>query len=210
MGETLVRVSLCRWIIAGLWLLFVAYWAVAAVGVKRSAGRRPWRREIGLRLAVMLLIVALLQSRSLRQFFAETQRHVSHSTIVGWIGVALCLLGFGLAISARRHLGRNWGLPMSRKEQPELVTSGPYALIRHPIYTGLSLAMLGSAIGVNIFWLLLLVPVSAYFIYSARREETVMLQLFPERYAAYVGRTGMLLPCPFAPSCRRLAPPGDG
>jgi|SRR5579872_4158734 len=188
--------TLYRWIIVVLWVLFAAYWAVAAVGIKRSAGRRPWRREIGLRLIVILLIVALLQSRSLREFLAEIQRHVSHSSILGWIGVALCLLGFGLAISARRHLGRNWGLPMSRKEQPELVTSGPYTLIRHPIYSGLSLAMIGSAICVNIFWLLLFVLVGAYFIYSARREETLMLQLFPEQYAAYRARTGMLVPCP--------------
>jgi protein-S-isoprenylcysteine O-methyltransferase Ste14 len=190
-------VSLYRWIIAGLWLLFVAYWAVAAVGAKRSASWPRWRREIGLRLVVILPIVALLQSRSLRQLLAETQRSAGDSGILGWTGVALCLLGFGLAINARRHLGRNWGLPMSRKEQPELVTSGPYALIRHPIYTGLILATLGSAIGVNVFWALMLVPVGAYFIYSARREETVMLQLFPEQYAAYMARTGMLAPCPF-------------
>lgn len=189
--------TLYRWIIAGLWLLFVAYWAVAAVGAKRSASRRRWRREIGLRLVVILLIVALLQSRPLRQFLAQIQRSASHSGVLGWTGVALCLLGFSLAINARRHLGRNWGLPMSRKEQPELVTSGPYALIRHPIYTGLILAMLGSAIGVNVFWALLLVLVGAYFIYSARCEETVMLQLFPEQYAAYMARTGMLAPCPF-------------
>jgi protein-S-isoprenylcysteine O-methyltransferase Ste14 len=104
------------------------------------------------------------------------------------------VLGFGLAINARWHLGRNWGMPMSRKEQPDLVSSGPYAHIRHPIYTGLILAMLGSAIGVNVFWLLILVPVGAYFIYSARREETLMLQLFPEQYAAYMARTGMLAP----------------
>lgn len=183
-----------RWIIAGLWLLFVAYWAVSAVGVKRSAGKRSWGREIGLRLVLILVIAALLQSRSLRQFLAQTHRHFNHSDILGWIGVALCVVGFGLAINARRHLGRNWGLPMSRKEQPELVTSGPYALIRHPIYTGLSLAMLGSAIGVDILWLLLLVPVGAYFFYSARREEAVMLQLFPEQYPAYRARTGMLAP----------------
>jgi protein-S-isoprenylcysteine O-methyltransferase Ste14 len=190
-------VSLYRWIIAGMWLLFVAYWAVAAVGAKRSASRRRWRREIGLRLVVILLIAALLQSRSLRQFLAETQRSASHSGILGWTGVALCLLGFSLAINARRHLGRNWGLPMSHKEQPELVTSGPYAVIRHPIYTGLILAMLGSAIGVNVFWAPLLVLVGAYFIYSARREETAMLQLSPEQYAAYMARTGMFAPCPF-------------
>jgi protein-S-isoprenylcysteine O-methyltransferase Ste14 len=188
---------LYRWIIAGLWLLFVAYWAVAAVGIKRSVGRRPWGREIGLRVVVILLIAALLQSRSLRQFLAQTERRVSYSDTLGWIGAALCLLGFGLAISARRQLGRNWGLPMSRKEQPDLVTSGPYALIRHPIYTGLILAMLGSAIGVNPLWVLLLVLVGAYFIYSARREETLMLELFPEQYAAYRARTGMLIPCPF-------------
>jgi protein-S-isoprenylcysteine O-methyltransferase Ste14 len=65
-------------------------------------------------------------------------------------------------------------MPMSRKEQPELVTSGPYVFIRHPIYTGLILAMLGSALGVNIFWALMLIPVGAYFILSAGREETVI------------------------------------
>jgi protein-S-isoprenylcysteine O-methyltransferase Ste14 len=186
-----------RSIIAGLWLLFVAYWAVAAVDAKRSASRRRWSREIGLRLVLILVIVALLQSRSLRHFLAEAQRSASHSSILGWSGVALCLLGFGLAVNARRHLGRNWGMPMSRKEQPELTTSGPYAHIRHPIYSGLMLAMLGSAMGVNVFWALLLFPVGAYFIYSARREETVLLQLFPEQYAAYRARTGMLAPWPF-------------
>lgn len=186
-----------RSIIAGLWLLFVAYWAVAAVGAKRSVSGRRWSREIGLRLVLILVIVALLQSRSLRQFLAEAQRSASHSSILGWSGVALCLLGFGLAVNARRHLGRNWGMPMSRKEQPELTTSGPYAHIRHPIYSGLMLAMLGSAMGVNVFWALLLFPVGAYFIYSARREETVLLQLFPEQYAAYRARTGMLAPWPF-------------
>jgi protein-S-isoprenylcysteine O-methyltransferase Ste14 len=187
-------VSLYRSIIAGSWLLFVGYWAFAAVGAKRDAGSRLWRGGIGLRLVLILTIAAMLRSPSLRGFLAETQRSTSHSDIFGWTGVALCVLGFGLAIIARWHLGRNWGMPMSRKEQPELVTSGPYALIRHPIYTGLILAMLGSAIGVNIFWVVMLVPVSAYFIYSARREETVMLQLFPEQYAAYVARTGMLAP----------------
>ena len=189
--------NLQRWIIVGLWLLFVAYWAVAAVGAKRSARRRRWGREIALRLVVILLVAVVLQSRSLRLFLAQTQRSASHSVLLGWTGAALCLLGFGLAIYARWHLGRNWGMPMSRKEQPELVTSGPYALIRHPIYTGLILAMLGSAIGISVLYALLLVVVGAYFIYSARREEAVMLQLFPKQYAAYMARTGMLTPLLF-------------
>ena len=188
------RVSLHRWIIAALWLLFVVYWAVAAVGTKRNASTPRWRLEISLRLILVLLLAAALRSRLLRQFLGETQHYTSHSPILGWAGVALCLLGFGLALSARRYLGRNWGMPMARKEQPELITSGPYAFIRHPIYTGLILAMLGSAMGVDVFWALLLVVLGAYFIYSARREEALMLQLFPEQYAAYMSRTGMLTP----------------
>jgi protein-S-isoprenylcysteine O-methyltransferase Ste14 len=188
------RVSLYRSIIAGLWLLFVVYWAVAAVGAKRDASRRLWRGGIGLRLVLILLIAVMVRSPSLRDFLAETQRAARHSDIFGWTGVALCVLGFGLAIGARWHLGRNWGMPMSRKEQPELVTSGPYAFMRHPIYTGLIVAMVGSAIGVNIYWAVMLVPVGGYFIFSARREEGVMLQQFPEQYAAYMARTGMLLP----------------
>jgi protein-S-isoprenylcysteine O-methyltransferase Ste14 len=192
-GETL-RVSLYRSIIAGLWLVFVSYWAVAAMGAKRDASRRLWRGGIGLRLALILLFAVVVRSPALREFLSEAQRFASHSDFLGWAGVALCVLGFGLAISARWYLGRNWGMPMSRKEQPELITSGPYAYIRHPIYTGLIMAMLGSAIGVNIFWALMLVPVGAYFIYSAGREEAVMLRLFPEQYAAYMARTGMLAP----------------
>ena len=186
--------SLSQRIIAGLWLLFVAYWAIAAVGAKRNAGRRQWGGGIGLRLIVLLIIAAVLRSPTLREFLAEMQRSVSHSDVFGWTGVALCVLGFGLAIVARWHLGRNWGMPMSRKEQPELVTGGPYAHLRHPIYSGLILAMLGSAIGINVFWAVMLIPVGGYFIYSARREESFMLQLFPEQYAAYMARTGMLLP----------------
>ena len=183
-----------RSIIAGLWLVFVAYWALAAVGAKRNASRHLWRGGIGLRLVLILLIAVVVRSPSLRDFLAQAQRSASHSSVLGWTGVALCVLGFGLAIYARWHLGSNWGMPMSLKEQPELVTSGPYAFIRHPIYTGLILAMIGSAIGVNVSWALLLVPVSAYFILSARQEESAMLQQFPEQYAAYMARTGMLVP----------------
>jgi protein-S-isoprenylcysteine O-methyltransferase Ste14 len=179
-----------------LWLLFIAYWAVAAVGAKRNAGKRRWGTEFGLRIAVIVLVIALLQSQSLRHLLGEIQRFAGHSPVLGWSGVVLCLLGFGLAMNARRHLGRNWGMPMSRKQDAQLVTSGPYAFIRHPIYTGLILAMLGSAMGISVVWAPVLIFIGAYFIYSARREEAVMLQLFPEQYGAYMARTGMLMPCP--------------
>lgn len=183
-----------RWIISSLWLLFVAYWAIAAASAKRSATNRRWGLGIGLRLLMFLLIFALLRSGTLREYLERIQRITGHSAIVGWSGAALCVLGFGLAFFARWHLGRNWGMPGSRKAEPQLIKSGPYARIRHPIYSGLILAMIGSAMGFNVAWALLLVFLGPYFVLSARREEALMLQLFPEQYAAYRARTGMLAP----------------
>jgi hypothetical protein len=92
-----------------MWMLFVGYWALAAVGAKRNASGRLWRGGIGLRLIVILLIAAVVRSPSLREFLSETQRSASHSDTLGWAGVVLCALGFGLAISARWHLVRKWG-----------------------------------------------------------------------------------------------------
>jgi protein-S-isoprenylcysteine O-methyltransferase Ste14 len=140
-----------------------AYWVLAAANAKRSAIQRRWGWEVGLRLLVFLTVFALLRSQSLREFLGTIQRFAGHSQILGWTGAGLCLAGFGLAMNARRHLGRNWGMPMSLKEQPELVTSGPYARIRHPIYSGLILALLGSAMGFNVSWALLLVLLGPYF-----------------------------------------------
>jgi protein-S-isoprenylcysteine O-methyltransferase Ste14 len=109
-------------------------------------------------------------------------------------GITLCALGVALAIWARVYLGSNWGMPMALKERPELVTSGPYAFVRHPIYTGIILAILGTAVAETILWLIPLAVGSAYLVYSARSEERLMEQKFPEQYPAYQKRTKMLLP----------------
>jgi protein-S-isoprenylcysteine O-methyltransferase Ste14 len=99
-----------------------------------------------------------------------------------------------LAIWARRHLGRNWGMPMSFKENPELVTTGPYVYIRNPIYSGFLLAILGSALTSGALWLIFFVVFGAYFVYAAKNEEKIMLQEFPDTYPAYKRRTRLLIP----------------
>jgi protein-S-isoprenylcysteine O-methyltransferase Ste14 len=111
-----------------------------------------------------------------------------------WLGVGLVLLGFGFALWARMHLGRNWGIPMSLRQGHELVTSGPYAYVRHPIYSGLMLAMIGSVLAVGLVWLALLVISFVYFLVSARTEEKMMVAQFPDAYPAYRQRTRMLIP----------------
>jgi protein-S-isoprenylcysteine O-methyltransferase Ste14 len=184
-----------HWIIAALWLVLIVTWAVAAAGAKRSIGGPRWRRQVGGRLAVLILVLLSLRFAIVRRALRGARAYaVNHSLLLGALGVVVCALGIGLALWARVHLGRNWGMPMTRKENPELVTSGPYALARHPIYGGVMLAMLGSALAQSFFWLLPLVLFSLYFIYSARREETLMSEQFPQAYSAYRRRTKMFIP----------------
>jgi protein-S-isoprenylcysteine O-methyltransferase Ste14 len=102
--------------------------------------------------------------------------------------------GLGLAIWARVHLGRNWGMPMTERVEPELITSGPYRHIRHPIYTGLLLGMFGTALATNLIGLVIAAVLSGVFYYAARVEERNMIAAFPTAYPAYRASTKMLIP----------------
>ena len=116
------------------------------------------------------------------------------SPLLDPLGVMLCWGGLGFAIWARIHLGKNWGMPMSVKENPELITSGPYAYVRHPIYTGVLAAAIGSALVVGTGWLVLMVLLAIYFIYSAKKEEALLRRTFGQHYDMYAQRTKMLIP----------------
>jgi protein-S-isoprenylcysteine O-methyltransferase Ste14 len=178
-------------ITTALWLVFIVYWAVSAIGAKKSK-HRPWR-GIGVRVAIVLVVLLLFRSTSGRRFAAS----VFISTpgpVIGGIGVVLCATGIGIAIWARSHLGRNWGMPMAVKESPDLVTAGPYAHVRHPIYSGMLLAMLGASMSEGLWWLGFVVVFGTYFIYSASREERTMMREFPTQYPDYKRRTKMLIP----------------
>jgi len=185
-------------LIAGLWIAFVAYWGIAAIDTRRRLGTRArWRDggpRLGIALVTVLILLALRIPAVSRAARAVSPFAPDDGVLAGAVGVALCALGMGFAVWARIHIGRNWGLPMSRKAKPELVTTGPYALVRHPIYTGWLLAMVGSAAAQTAVWLLPLILLGAYFIYSARREERFMTERFPHDYPAYRRRTKMLVP----------------
>lgn len=168
------------------WVAFWGYWLAASIGAK--AGRTQWTRFAGVRVAVILLILLLLRVRAFKGHAAT-----SDAWLQG-IGLAVFVLGLALAIWARVYLGRNWGMPMSQKVDPELVTTGPYSSIRHPIYSGIILAMLGTAIAVSLYWLVAVVLIGAYFLYSAKVEERTMAGLFPRSYPEYKRSTKMLIP----------------
>ena len=178
-----------------IWLVFVLYWLVSAVKSKKNIRNRAWSRNIGFRLLFVVVFILALKIPAFDNFFSNPTS--PFSGIVRIFGVLLAGFGIALAIWARRHLGRNWGMPMSLKENPELVTSGPYTYVRNPIYTGVLLAMLGSVFVDGVFWLIPLVCAGVYFIYSSKIEEKIMLKEFPNTYPEYKNRTKMLVPFVF-------------
>ncbi|MFZ0386659.1 MAG: isoprenylcysteine carboxylmethyltransferase family protein [Solirubrobacteraceae bacterium] len=117
-----------------------------------------------------------------------------HSLALGVIGVVVFSTGIALAIWARIYLGRNWGMPASQKDDPELVTSGPYRFVRHPIYSGILLGVLGTALATNLLGVIIFAILAAYFYYSASVEEKNLTATFPTTYPAYRSATKMLVP----------------
>ncbi|MBS1883435.1 MAG: isoprenylcysteine carboxylmethyltransferase family protein [Actinobacteria bacterium] len=166
------------------WILFGVYWLASARGVKQGRGGR---RRIPLGSLTALAVILLLRA------FGGGSLAV-HSIVLGAVGAVAFAAGIALAVWARVHLGRNWGMPMTRKDEPELVTSGPYRLIRHPIYSGLLAAVLGTALLTNLIGLVIVAILGAYFYYSASVEERNLTATFPAAYPAYRARTKMLIP----------------
>jgi protein-S-isoprenylcysteine O-methyltransferase Ste14 len=176
--------------IAALWILFYSYWLLSAIGVKKAVRATPWWKGAGVRL--LLVIAALILTRLLRVHHIFFRR--PSELALNIVGIGICIAGLAFAVWARLKLGRNWGTPMSLKQGHELVTTGPYRFVRHPIYTGILVALVGTAFVAGMFWLLIFIIICPYFVYSARTEERLMMQQFPDGYPAYKKRTSALVP----------------
>lgn len=176
-------------VFAGVWAAFWLYWLVAAFSMKK--GHVPWSRELGIRAAIVVVVILLIRFGAFRDHRLNTD---------AWragLGLVLLAAGLGLAVWARVHIGSNWGMPMTQKDEPELVTSGPYRLVRHPIYSGILLAAVGTAIALSWTWLVAAALATIYFVYSATVEERYMAEQFPNSYPAYKHSTKMLVPFVF-------------
>jgi protein-S-isoprenylcysteine O-methyltransferase Ste14 len=170
--------------IAVAWLVFWVYWFVSAFGAKEGRGGRRRSPAQGLSVLSVLLLLRVFRGGSL----------AVHSPALGAIGTFVFASGIAFAVWARVHLGRNWGMPMTEKAEPELVTSGPYRFVRHPIYSGLLAAVLGTALATNLIGLIILAILAGFFYYSASVEEKNLTATFPTAYPAYRSRTKMLVP----------------
>lgn len=171
------------------WSVFFLYWIISAIGVKKNVNSSEWRRNAKIRILVIVVAIVLM---TISSFWRLDEYQFSQS--VRMIGVALCVIGIAFAIWARRHLGKNWSGTPSMKEGHELVTSGPYRLVRHPIYTGALLALFGSALAGGVIWFAVFIILSGNFLSRVPVGEKYMMQLFPDKYPEYKKRTRALIP----------------
>jgi len=168
------------------WAAFWLYWLVAAFSVKK--GRVPWSRELRIRALIIVVVIVLVRLGAFRAQGLNTDPWRAG------VGLVLFALGLGLAIWARVCIGRNWGTPMTQKNEPELITGGPYRVVRHPIYSGILVAGLGTAVALSWLWLTAVVLAGIYFLYSAVVEERYLTERFPDQYPVYKRSTRMLVP----------------
>ena len=168
------------------WAAFWLYWLVAAFSTTK--GRVPRSRGLRIRAVIMVIAILLVRLGAFRSHGLNTDPWRAG------IGLVLFALGLGLAIWARLHIGRNWGSPMTQRNDPELVTSGPYELVRHPIYSGILAAGVGTAVALSWLWLTATLLAGVYFLYSAIVEERYLTKEFPDDYPLYKRSTKMLVP----------------
>jgi protein-S-isoprenylcysteine O-methyltransferase Ste14 len=181
-----------QWI-HGLWILFGLYWLVSALKLKKTKKRETATER--LRYVLPLLAAFYLVSRTAARYGWLGVRFVPANLAVEWIGVLLTASGVAIAFWARWHLGANWSGVVTLKEGHELIRTGPYRTIRHPIYTGILLALLGTAIAVGQVRGLIALTIALLSFYSkARREESFLAQEFGSGFTEHQRHTGMFLP----------------
>lgn len=175
------------------WIVTAVVWLIGAFATKPTARRQPAEsRWLDIGEAWM---AALLLFRSKLQFGPLAWRFVPNAQTLVWLGVALTIAGLSLAITARLFLGGNWSGTVTIKKGHILVRRGPYALVRHPIYSGILLAILGTALAIG--EVRALVGASLVFLILAHKmnlEERFMMERFGASYAEYRNHVKALIP----------------
>jgi len=169
------------------WLCFVAYWLIASRNTKRTVGRTGGGRGIGLRAVATVAVALLATSGGLSGYGPHVPAEVDRA--MGAVGAALCAGGMAFAIWARAQLGRNWGMPGSIKADPELITGGPYSVVRHPIYTGYLITHVAFLVANPVSWNAAVILIAdAALVLRALMEERVLSA--DAEYQGYCQRVG--------------------
>jgi protein-S-isoprenylcysteine O-methyltransferase Ste14 len=181
-------------IIAGCWAIFLLFWIVSAFFVKPTFERTTSSTAILVRIVLLIGIFLVLTRRGAALHLSALPPTPLRSAV----GDVLCVLGLLLALWARVTLGRNWSPSVTFKKGHELIRTGPYALVRHPIYTAVLLMIIGTMIFIGRIGGIIFVAVAiAGFWIKLRAEERLMTTHFPTEYSAYKAQTKALIPFVF-------------
>lgn len=176
-----------------IWLLFFFLWILAGLRTKQRLQAADWRARLSYGIPVVIGFALLFSERW--GIPALEVRLLPRSDDLGLVAVLITLLGLAFAVWARVHLGKNWSSAPMIKQEHQLIRSGPYRFVRHPIYSGLLVAAAGTflavgrvrgALGILIIWL--------GFEIKSRIEEQFMVQTFGAEYEDYRHVTGGIFP----------------
>jgi protein-S-isoprenylcysteine O-methyltransferase Ste14 len=186
--------TICTWLIPAIWAAWCLYWYIAALAAKPVRRRESVASRIS-HIVPLLLAVLLLVSPRFAGAILDT-RFLPRSALLFWIGVGVMLAGLLFAVVARRHLGGNWSGTVTLKQDHTLTRSGPYRLVRHPIYTGILLAIFGSGVIALDEWRgpLAFGLVTVAFLRKIQVEERFMQEQFGETYTRYRKEVAALIP----------------
>jgi protein-S-isoprenylcysteine O-methyltransferase Ste14 len=176
-----------------VWILFFVYWQIKAIGTKTTQRLEPAASRI-LRVCIFLIAVVLLSTTSIPLPWLYFQLW-PQGLWSFWLGAAVTIAGLLFAVWARVYLGSNWSRSVTIKQDHELIITGPYARVRHPIYTGILTGLLGTAIALSeVRGLIALVLFFVAFWIKLRMEEEWMRSQFGETYTTYAHQTAALVP----------------
>lgn len=176
-----------------LWVCWIAFWVISARRSERTTVRDNapgfWAYRIAIVGAGVLLLMPRWEGQFVHAFFLEP-----NSLLIA-IGTAMTVIGLLFSVWARLHLGERWTGRVALHDNHELIQTGPYGLVRHPIYTGTLFAYLGSALALGEWRCLVgLGLLVVALLFKLRREERMMSERFPDAYGAYRNKVAALIP----------------
>lgn len=179
-------------IIGICWAVFVLYWLISAPWVKVTAEKESIASGLSHRIPLGCSYVLLAATRLPSPLNTPLTPHADWT---GATGAAVCGLGLLVTLWARWTLGGNWSSSVTFKQGHELIRRGPYRFVRHPIYTGLLIMALGTALDFAALrcWLAMPLMATAFWI-KLRQEEKLLLRHFPQDYPTYMKQVKALIP----------------
>lgn len=176
-----------------VWVAFLLYWRIRAGNTKATERLEPAGSRV-LRSIAFLVAIALLMFNHIPGSWLY-RPILPQGLWAFWGGAAVTIAGLMFAIWARNHLGTNWSQSVTIKQDHQLIMSGPYTLVRHPIYTGILTGFLGSVMALGqVRGVIAFVLVFLALWYKLRMEEQWMRGQFGSAWDAYTRRTAALVP----------------